>query len=68
MKFTIGFIVGAVIGRPVLRVVSRRIDLTRKVQRRFADVVFNFADDIAESLERQTDETAPTRMRSWRKS
>lgn len=65
MKFAIGFVVGAVVGRPVLRLVSRRTGLTRKATYIFADTIYRIADSLAEE-ENRLSEDKPKRDRSWR--
>jgi hypothetical protein len=47
MKFAVGFVVGAAIGRPVLKAVSRRISLTDRVQAKVAILIYRLGDNIA---------------------
>lgn len=51
MKFTIGFVVGAAIGRPVLKAVSRRINLTQRIERKVATVTYNATSKILKRME-----------------
>jgi hypothetical protein len=47
MRFAIGFVVGAAIGRPVLKAISRRISLTDRVQAKVAFFAYRLGDTIA---------------------
>lgn len=52
MKFAVGFVVGAVIGRPVLSAISRRINLTERVQKKTADIIYTSTLKLQEKVER----------------
>lgn len=50
MKFTIGFLAGALVGRRVLVTLSSRINLGDKFQKNVKDRIANLAFDIGEAL------------------
>lgn len=66
MKFAIGFVVGAAIGRPVLRMVSRRTGLSRKIHDIVVENIYTLADNLAAEEERRSGDDKPKRDRTWR--
>lgn len=66
MKFALGFIVGALVGKPVINMVARRIDLVGKIQTNVAVVVFDVADRLADGMDRRSQENDPKKFKSWR--
>jgi hypothetical protein len=65
MKFAIGFVVGAFVGRPVLQLVSRRTGLTSKVEGVVIHAVYSLADSFAEEENRRSAEDKPKRDKTW---
>ncbi len=69
MKFAVGFAVGAFVGRPVIRMLSRRSGLTRMVENVAKHAVYSAADFLAEMDEqdkRLAAEGKPKRDKVWR--
>jgi hypothetical protein len=51
MKFAIGFVVGAAVGRPVLSAVSRKIRLAERIEKKVATVVYDVTGRVLKRME-----------------
>lgn len=67
MKFAIGFVVGAAIGRPVLKAVARKTRLGEKIRVKVASVAYNTTFRMLEKSESILFEGEPPNPRYQRR-
>jgi hypothetical protein len=67
VKFAIGFAVGTLVGRPVIKLVSRRYGLSKLAADIVSGLVYDLADSLADMEDKGRHENDAKPARTWRK-